>query len=468
MLKLWNTASHELEKFKSIKPGEVGMYTCGPTVYNPATIGNLRSYVFEDVLQRTLELLGYRVKRVMNITDVGHLTDDRDGGEDKMEREAAKTKRSAWEIAQEYEDRFLEDLDRLQIRRPFIMPRATEHIPEQIELIQILEAKGFTYVTSDGVYFDTAQFDTYGQLSGQRLAEKEEGARVTVNPEKRNPSDFALWKLSVPKGTHPELVEGSRQKRQMEWESPWGVGFPGWHLECSAMSVKYLGQPFDIHCGGVDHIAVHHENEIAQSEAAFDKRLANYWLHHDFLLVDSRRMGKSEGNAYTLDDLIAKEFDPLAFRYYCLGTHYRSKMNFTWEGLEAAQEALSKLKEKAARLSTGEVDDDVMDRFEEALGEDLNVSVALSVMWDLLKSDAAPSVKGGTLMQMDQVLGLNLVTGVDEKTRIPEEIQELAEVREQARASKDWQKADALREQLEEEGWNVEDQKDGFRLTKRA
>ncbi len=306
MLTFWNTLHRQLEPFSPLKGKTVGLYTCGPTVYNPATIGNLRSYLFEDVLKRTLCFSGFKVKHVMNITDVGHLVGDGDEGEDKIEREAQKAKKSAWEVARDYEARFVADLSRLHILGADEMPRATDHIPEQIALIEQLEKKGFTYRTSDGIYFDTSKFSAYGALSGQKLEDKKSGARVAVNTEKKHPSDFVLWKFS------PE-----DSKREMEWESPWGVGFPGWHIECSAMSRKYLGQPFDIHCGGVDHIAVHHENEIAQSEEAFGKPLARFWLHNEFLLVDGRGMGKSEANACTLDDWRDKGCDRIVVRYFC-------------------------------------------------------------------------------------------------------------------------------------------------------
>ncbi len=454
MLRLWNTATRSLEEFKPIKKGKVGLYACGPTVYNPATIGNLRTYVFEDVLKRTLELLEYKVKHVMNVTDVGHLVGDGDMGEDKVEMAAAKEGKSAWDIAKMYEERFIRDMERLNIRVPSgkDRPHATDYIKEQINLVKKLEKKGFTYRTSDGIYFDTSKFKGYGKLSGQKLEEKEAGARVEVNEEKYHPADFALWKFS-PEG----------EKRQMEWESPWGVGFPGWHVECSAMSEKLLGQPFDIHCGGVDHITVHHENEIAQSEAAFDKPLANYWLHGEFLLVDGKRMGKSEGNAYTLDDLIAKGFDPLAFRYYCLGTQYRSKLNFTWEGLEGAQNALRKLHAEARRLSIGK-GKEIPSAFIEALEDDLNTPKALAAVWDMLKSGSTDEEKGAMLAQMDNVLGLGLVDTIGHVVEIPEEVRVMAEERQNVRQNKDWKKSDELREAMKAKGWIVEDTKDGYEL----
>lgn len=452
MLKLWNTLHRKLETFKPLEDHAVGLYTCGPTVYNPATIGNLRAYVFEDVLKRSLRFLGYDVKHVMNITDVGHLVGDRDEGEDKVEREAAKQGKTAWDIAKEYEARFVEDLKHLNIQLPDVMPRATEHIPEQIALILRLEEKGYTYRTSDGIYYDTSKFEAYGKLSGQKLEEKEAGARVEVNVEKRHPADFALWKFS-PTGS----------KRHMEWDSPWGVGFPGWHVECSAMSEKYLGQPFDIHVGGVDHIPVHHENEIAQSEGAYGKPLARYWLHNEFLLVDGRRMGKSEGNAYTLDDLIAKGFDALAFRYYCLSAHYRSKLNFTWDGLKAAQNALDGLRQMARKLPVVAKPAKIVE-FRKALEDDLNTPKALAALWDLLKSDETDDKKASALLAMDQVLGLGLGEALGRTLEAPEEVKALAEERLVARQSKDWKKSDELRDAIQAKGWIVEDKKDGYDL----
>lgn len=461
MLKLWNTLHRQLEDFKPISDKAVGLYTCGPTVYNPVTIGNWRAFLFDDLIARSLRFLDYKVDWVMNITDVGHLVGDGDTGEDKVEREAGKRGVNAYELARSLEADFLQGMDRLNIKRPDHLPRATENIPEQIAIIHDLENKGFTYKTSDGIYFDTSKFKAYGQLSGQKLEDKEAGARVEINPEKRNPTDFALWKFSP-----------TDAKRQMEWPSPWGMGFPGWHIECSAMSVKYLGQPFDIHAGGIDHIPVHHENEIAQSEAAYDRPLANYWLHNEFLLVDGKRMGKSEGNAYTLDDLIAKGFDPLAYRYYCLGTHYRSKMNFTWEGLEGAQNAFRKLQGIARGLDVGAqfiaptgVINHAPTDFIAALEEDLNTSKALSVMWEMLGSDLSAEEKSAMLLEMDAVLGLGLKDIIGKKIDAPLEIKLLADQRLEVRKNKDWAKSDELRDLIKSKGWMVEDKKDGYELT---
>lgn len=464
-MRFWNTKTKQLEDFKPISPEEVGLYSCGPTVYNPPTIGNLRSYVFSDVLRRSLELFGNNVKHVMNITDVGHLVGDGDEGEDKVEREARAKGQTAWDIARVYEAMFKEDLDSLNIKRPDIMPRATDHIDEQIDLIQELEQKGYTYRTSDGIYFDTSKFADYGKFSGQKLEEKKEGARVEENPEKRNPADFALWKLSEPRRASPALDAGSsRPKRHMEWMSPWGKGFPGWHIECSAMSVKYLNQPFDIHTGGIDHIPVHHENEIAQSVAAHGKPLANYWMHNEFLLVDGKRMGKSEGNAYTLQDVVDKGFDPLAFRYYCLGTHYRSKMNFTWDGVESASHALSNLKSQLRNLPTASIEPkngEWKEAFEAAISDDLNTPKALAALWDMLKADLSGEEKSALVVYMDKVFGLKLADEIGKQIEIPDDIRKLAEERSAARLAKDWEASDRLRDELAAKGWQIEDKEGG-------
>ncbi len=453
MLKLFNTLTRQLEEFKPIDAGKVRMYTCGPTVYWDATIGNFRCYVLEDILVRTLELNGYEVTRALNITDVGHLVSDSDEGEDKMEKGARRENKTVWEIAEQYSNRFVQSAAKLNIKIPPkpLLCRATDHIPEQIELVRILMDKGFAYKISDGVYFDTSKFPNYGQLSRQKAEEKEEGARVDINPEKRNKTDFALWKFS-PKD----------EKRQMEWESPWGVGFPGWHAECSAMAHKYLGQPFDIHCGGVDHIPVHHENEIAQSEAAYGVKLADYWWHNEFLLVDGQKMSKSLGNVYTVPDLEAKGFDPLALRYFYLGAHYRQIQNFTFEALTAAQNALRRLWSYSRELDEGgAVLADIQADFSSALDDDLNTSKALAAVWKMVEGDYPAADKGATLLWMDKVLGLDLEKYVGKRIDIPENVKTLLAQRQAARDSKDWAESDNLRKTIEERGWTVEDTKDG-------
>lgn len=464
-LKLFNTLGRRVEEFKPVRDNEVGIYTCGPTVYDYAHIGNLRTYIFEDILRRVLEYNGYKVKHVMNITDVGHLTSDADEGEDKVEASARRTGKSAWEIAEMYTQAFFKDTERLNILRPHIVCKATDHIADQIALIKKLEEKGYTYKTSDGIYFDVSRFPNYGELAGQSLEEKKAGARVEVNPEKRNPADFALWKFS-PKGA---------KRRQMEWDSPWGIGFPGWHIECSAMSTKYLGQPFDIHCGGVDHIYTHHPNEIAQSEAAAGVKMANFWLHGEFMTVEGRRMGKSEGNAYLLEDLIKRGYEPLAFRYLCLNTHYRIQLNFTWQALEGAQTALERLREHVRNAhalggdpSQGKIPPTVRERFLEAINDDLNIPQALGVLWDFVRSHQSPSDKLATLFDFDRVFGLKLSeVRPDEAVEVPQEVRELLAQRETARTAKNFKEADALRKKIAESGYEVIDTPQGPKLRKR-
>jgi cysteinyl-tRNA synthetase len=465
MLQLWNTLHRALEPFAPLEAGKAGIYTCGPTVYYFAHIGNLRTYLCEDVLVRTLRYLGYEVNRVINITDVGHLVGDGDEGEDKVEREAKRVGKTAWDIAKFYEEVFFEDFAALRMIPPSIICRATEHIAEQIALVEQLEKKGFVYRASDGMYFDTSKFERYGSFSGQKLEDKAAGARVEVREDKRHPTDFVLWKFSP-----------TDAKRQMEWESPWGVGCPGWHIECSAMAEKYLGQPFDIHCGGVDHIPVHHENEIAQSEAANDKTLANYWLHTEFITVDGQKMSKSLGNGYTLKDIRERGFDPIVFRYFCLGAHYRSKLNFTWEALQAADNALQKIKrwvldyKKEGKEIGDEADEAVLQDFRLALEDDLNTSKALALVHGLLRiapSDPAASRVYSTLLQMDHVLGLGLADWESEiEAEIPAVVQTLFEARQAARASKQWVESDRMRDALKEQGWLVEDGVEGGRLRK--
>lgn len=457
MLRLYNTATRRIEDFRPVRGKTVRLYTCGPTVYDYAHIGNLRSFIFSDVLRRVLESCGFRVRAVMNITDVGHLVADGDTGEEKIELAARREGKSAWEVAQWYTDAFVRDIKKLNIKKPSVMPRATAHIKEQIALVRELEKKGFTYRVTDGIYFDTAKLPTYGALAGQKLEEKEPGARVEVNPEKRNPWDFALWKFS-PKD----------RKREMEWDSPWGVGFPGWHVECSAMSRKYLGQPFDIHTGGVDHIPVHHTNEIAQSEVAYGAPLARWWMHGEFLLVDDRRMGKSEGNLITLHEIERRGFDPLAYRYFVLGAHYRSKLNFTWEALAAAAHALSGLRDTVRdwarpRIGCAEFEE----RFRQAVGDDLNTPQALAVLWELVKSDYPTHAKAASLLLFDRVLGFGLDRYVAKTLRVPRTVRALVASREAARQAKDFIRADELRKQIEHAGFLVEDTAEGPRVRER-
>ncbi|MFH1430200.1 MAG: cysteine--tRNA ligase [Candidatus Uhrbacteria bacterium] len=462
-MQLYNSLTKTIEPFRPISGRTVRLYACGPTVYHYATIANLRSYLFEDILKRTLLVNGYQVQHVMNITDVGHLTDDADEGEDKLERAATREQRSAQEIAQYYTDVFLKDLDRLHIFRPDAMPRATEYIAEQIALVEELERRGFTYETSDGVYFDTSKFPAYGKaFKGQKLEEKEAGARVAVRSEKRNPHDFALWKLT-PKEVH----------RQQEWPSPWGRGFPGWHIECSVMSRALLGQPFDIHCGGIDHISVHHTNEIAQSEAAYDVPLAKYWCHGAFLTVDGGRMGKSEGNAVIVEELIERDIDPIAYRYLVLGAHYRSQLNFTWESLESAESALRHLRDRCRELPTAPKRINaalkpkilkLRERFLAAVNDDLDTPRALALLWEVMKSKRDAKEVAAAVAFMDEVLGLGFTDYLGKTLRIPREVQQLVRDREKARATKDWARADILRAEIAALGYVVQDMKDGIKV----
>jgi cysteinyl-tRNA synthetase len=474
-VRIFNTMSRRKEVIKPLKDKRIGLYTCGLTVYDYAHIGNLRTYIFEDLLRRVLEYNGYRVKHVMNITDVGHLTSDADVGEDKMEVGAKRERKTAWEIANFYSEKFFEDIDALNIERPHIVAKATDHIGEMIELIQRLERKGFTYKIDDGVYFDTSKVKDYGKLARLKLETLMPGARVEVNPQKRNPHDFALWKFS------PKDV-----KRDMEWDSPWGIGFPGWHIECSAMSMKYLGESFDIHCGGIDHIPIHHTNEIAQSEAATGKRFVKYWVHGAHLIVEGKRMAKSLGNFLTLKDIIERGYDPLSLRFFYLQAHYRSQLNFTFPALDAAQSALNSIYDFVRRLGActkgmknPEVaifTRDLRRKFVNAVNDDLNTPKALSYLFNYMKrlnklidkgrvggSDAKVALK--TILELDRVLGLNLKRLLKEE--LPEEASKLIREREEARSRKEYAIADAIRERLRKEfGIALEDTKEGVRWKK--
>ena len=458
MIKLYNTLTRKKEIFKPLKNKKVGLYTCGPTVYWFAHIGNLRTYIFEDILKRVLIYNGYKVKHVMNITDVGHLVSDQDVGEDKILIAAKREKKSAREIARFYERAFKRDLKRLNILEPDVWIRATETIKDQIELIKILEKKGFTYVIEDGVYFDSSKLKKYGRLWPREMKILP-GARVEMVPGKKNPTDFALWKFA-------------KERKEMIWNSPWGKGFPGWHTECVVMSTKELGIPFDIHCGGVDHILIHHTNEIAQAEAAFGKIFARYWLHGEFLLVEGKKMAKSLGNIYTLEDLIKRGFNPLSYRYFCLGAHYRSKLNFTFEGLRASQNALDNLYEKVREMKSGKKErklgsrgKDYQRKFLEFINDDLNLPKALALMWNLIgDKKISDQEKYELLLDFDRVFGLNLEKV--KKLRIPKEIKKLVEIRENYRKRGDFKKADEIRMKIKELGYWVEDTREGPKIKK--
>lgn len=447
---LYDTLSRSLRAFQPIDPSEVRLYCCGPTVYNFAHIGNLRTYIFEDLLRRVLEFNGFKVRHVVNITDVGHLTSDADEGEDKMEAGSRRTGETVREIAARFTRAFQEDWASLNLREPSLWCKATDHIAEQIEFIRCIEATGSTYIIEDGVYFDTSRQPNYGFLARLKPEQLRAGARVDVGA-KRRPTDFALWKFS-PKGA----------KRQMEWQSPWGVGFPGWHIECSAMATKYLGPFFDIHCGGEDHIPVHHTNEIAQTEACFGTHLANYWLHGAFLQVNSEKMAKSSGDFLRMASLTERGHDPMAFRYLCLTAHYRGPLSFTWEALSAASVGLSRLRTAyAACPSGGEPDTALIDAFNQDLNEDLNLPKALAETWNVIRSDRNPSSKLATLNVFDEVLGLRLKEWRPAEVEVGDEIRELAAARDRARRERRWSEADRLRTEINTRGYTVADTPDG-------
>ena len=465
MIQFTNSLSRKKASFEPIEKGKVGVYTCGPTVYDYASIGNWRTYMLGEMVVRLLMTGGFDVTYIMNLTDVGHLTGDNDGdadtGEDRMERAKAREGKTAWDIAKFYSEDFIESFQKLHLKEPKLFSRATDHIDEQIALVKRLEDNGLTYKTSDGIYFDVEAFEKvgykYGALSD--LDEIQAGARVAMSDEKRGPRDFALWKFS------PTVT-----KRDMEWDSPWGVGFPGWHVECSAMSMKYLGEQFDIHIGGEDLKSTHHPNEIAQAEGATGQHpFVKYWMHGAFLKVDGGRMGKSIGNAYTLHDVEEKGFDPLALRYFYMTAHYRSSLNFTWEALEAAQNALNNLRDTiwATMGSPTTEDAAALKRFRERLEDDLDTPGALAVLWDMARdSDIDASTKLATLFRMDDFLGF----GLDAERRAAQDalerkdVQELLDQRKRAREKKDFDASDALRDKLQELGFVVEDGRGGQTL----
>jgi cysteinyl-tRNA synthetase len=462
-IQLYNSLERKKSEFSPIQPGKVGLYTCGPTVYNFAHIGNLRTYIFEDILKRVLRYNDFQVKHVMNITDVGHLTGDRDMGEDKMEKGARREGRTAWEIAEFYTRAFESDIALLNIIEPDIWVKATDTISDQIELIKILEAKGYTYRTGDGIYFDTARFKDYTRLSHQNIESLREGARVEKNPEKRNATDFALWKFS------PEGV-----RRQMEWDSPWGTGFPGWHIECSAMSMKYLGEQLDIHCGGTDHIDVHHTNEIAQSEAATGRKFFNCWMHGAFLIIaGGKKMAKSEGNFLTLQNAFVKKgINPLVYRFAAFQTHYRKPMEYSEESIQAARNGLQHLQNQvrqAVQNSTGQkgaLKGEFRTKFLEAINDDLNMPRAMAVVQEMLKSSMGDDDKHATILDYDRVLGLSL-DQVDKPEELPQEIKNLVAERQAARDAKDWAASDRLRDTIQDLGYLVQDAKGGMQVIKK-
>lgn len=464
-IKLTNTLGRKKEVFKPIENKTVKMYTCGPTVYNYAHIGNLRAYVFADLLRRVFEANGYKVKEVINITDVGHLTSNQDEGEDKVEKEAEKEGKSVWEIANFYTKAFFEDLESLNIEPATIYSKATEHIADMIEFIKKLEKKGYTYLAEGNVYFDTSKFKDYGKMAGLNLSPEAAESRVEQDPNKKHPFDFVLW-----------FTKYKYKSHEMQWDSPWGKGFPGWHIECSAMASKYLGEHIDIHTGGIDHIPVHHTNEIAQSEAAFGHKWVNYWLHNDFLVIkNGEKMAKSTGQFIRLQTIIDKGYDPMDYRYYLLGGHYRSQMLFSWEALDHARNSLNRMKTKVAEL-LDEVKEskelstkasEYKNNFLEAVNDDLNTAKTLAILWEILDSkELKPTDKLKLAKFADSIFGLELLT--IKKEEIPANIEELAKKRQSARENGNFQEADELRKEIEAKGYEVLDSKEGYKINKRS
>ncbi len=455
MLKLYNTLTRKKEEFVPLKKGTVKMYSCGPTVYNYAHIGNMRAYIFMDTLRKVLKYNGYKVKHVMNITDVGHLVSDADEGEDKMAKTARIENRSVYEIAKEYTDAFMKDIKALNIDTPEHIAKATEHIREMEIYVNDIVKNGYAYETSKGVYFDTSKLPNYGKmLSNSNIDDLKAGARVEVDTEKRNPQDFALW-IKAPK------------EHIMKWNSKWGLCYPGWHIECSAMSRKYLGDKFDIHTGGVDHIPIHHENEIAQSIGATGHNLANYWMHVEFLLIDGGKMSKSLGNVYTLNDLKAKGIDALSYRYFTYSSHYRNKLNFTWDAIKSAKNSLNKLRDMIA-LHKGvnkKIDKNIISKYEEqfldAINDDMNMPVAISIVWEIAKEKEKSNDFYELIKKFDSVLSLDLDKNDKENINIPEDIKLILNERKDARKNKNFAKSDELRDKLKDLGYIVKDTKDG-------
>jgi len=462
MIKFYNTATRKLEEFKPLKDKEVGIYSCGPTVYWNQHLGHMYAYIQWDTLVRFLKYMDFKVKWVMNITDVGHMTSDEDLGEDKMEKGAKREGLSVWQIAEKYIHQFEESMELLNIQKPDVLCRATEHIQEQIDLIKKIEKNGFAYQTKTGLVFDTSKFADYAQFAKLDLQKQKPGTRVEVDPEKKNPWDFLLWVTNQP-------------NHVMQWGSPWGKGFPGWHIECTAMSTKYLGEKFDIHTGGVEHIPVHHTNEIAQAFGAFGHQTVNYWLHNGWLILEGEKMAKSLGNNILTIDLVKKGFNPMSFRYLVLTSHYRQGMNFTWEALKGAQVAYQKLinlvsewkndGEKTTSPGKVEKTDNFRNKFQEKLSHDLNTPEALAVVWEVVKSDIPTYDKLDLLLDFDQVLGLKLNEIKIKKIQIPEGINQFAKQREELRKQGKWQEADEMRKKIEDQGWKIEDTPKGQKIS---
>ncbi|MBE2256674.1 MAG: cysteine--tRNA ligase [Ignavibacteria bacterium] len=460
---LYNTLTRSKEEFIPIEKGKAKIYCCGPTVYNYQHIGNLRTFLFEDILKRVLIYNGFEVTHVMNITDVGHLVSDEDEGDDKMELGASREGKTVWEIAEYYTDVFKKDLQRLNILFPDVFCKATDYINEQISMIKCLEEKGFTYKTSDGIYYDTSKFPDYGKLAKLDLEGLRAGERVEFSDEKKNPSDFSVWKFS-PKD----------KKRQMEWDSPWGVGFPGWHIECSAMSTKFLGNHFDIHCGGIDHIPVHHTNEIAQTEACTGEKFVNYWLHGEFLNMGEVKMSKSSGDFLTLQKLIEMKYDPMQYRYFLLSAHYSTKLKFSFEALDAAKSGYDrllsnvlKIKNSVSEIKTTEKTFNEIEKFKSFINDDLNIPRGLAQLQQVVSSELSNEEKLFLIYEFDKILGFGF-KDAEEKPKddidIPSEIITLVESRIEAKKNKDYKRADEIRNELKEKGFEVIDKKDGYEI----
>ena len=460
-MKIFNTLTRKKEELITIDEGKVKIYSCGPTVYYYAHIGNLRAYLFMDTLRRVLKYNGYELKHAMNITDVGHLESDADDGEDKMEKAARRENKNPYEIAEFYTKKFMQDLDKLNISKPEIICKATEHIKDMEEYVKKIIENGYAYETEDTIYFDTSKLDKYGVLSNIKTDEQKAGARVEFDSNKKNITDFALW-IKAP------------EKHIMKWDSFWGKCYPGWHIECSAMSKKYLGEVFDIHTGGIDHIPIHHENEIAQSKGYCSKIPAHYWMHVDFLQVNGGKMSKSLNNLYTLEDLEKKGYEPLVYRVFNFSSHYRNKINFTWEAMDSAKTSLNRIREGYLKHLEGSnvIEEDVInsyrEEFLEAINDDLNMPVAMSVVWNVIKEQRKSKQFKDLLLEFDEVLGLNLkdYTANKENEAIPENILKIVEERKIARENKDFRKSDELRDLLKEKGYIVKDSKDGMILDK--
>ena len=457
-LYFYNTLTKQKEKFEPLDSKKVRIYSCGPTVYKDATIGNMRTNIFQDVLRRVLRYNGYKIKHVMNITDVGHLVSDGDEGEDKMLKSAREEHKTPLEIAEHYTKLFFDDLKALNVETPEVVCKATDHINEMLEYVRELIKKGYAYETSTAVYFDISKLDKYPVLSNLNLEEQKAGARVEVDKEKKNPYDFALW-IKAP------------ENHLMKWDSPWGPSYPGWHIECSAMSTKYLGEEFDIHTGGIDLVPTHHENEIAQNKGACGKNPAHYWIHGEYLLINGGKMSKSLGNTYLIDDIIARGYSPLAYRLFNYSCHYRGKLNFTWEGIESANTSLIRLREGYQKHLNGnsdisdEIIADMENRFHQAINDDMNMPLALSVVWEAVKYPEKSPKIAQLLKKFDTVLGIK----IDEvqETKIPQEILDLVEERKQARSDKNWSESDRLRDLIAEKGYIVKDTKDGTEVLKK-